>query len=105
MHTQYKLGRSDPISGRTTSWYAGGAEAEEQKQSRNIIIMPQGKAGRTRGRGRQSNREVKENEKHSRRRMRSVEGEAKELKHIMRRRIRYSENARINRNIRVSVQL
>eukprot|EP00972_Heterocapsa_arctica_P027654 4066859-Heterocapsa_arctica.AAC.1 len=62
--------------------------------------MPQGKGGRTRGRGRRSNREAKENEKHSRRRMRSIGGEAKELKHIMRRTTRYSERARTSRRIR-----
>eukprot|EP00972_Heterocapsa_arctica_P013045 1918627-Heterocapsa_arctica.AAC.1 len=67
--------------------------------------MPQGKGGRTRGRGRQSHREAKKNEKHSSRRMRSIGGEAKELKQRMRRRIRDSVRARTSRRIRERAQI
>eukprot|EP00972_Heterocapsa_arctica_P073565 10864191-Heterocapsa_arctica.AAC.1 len=66
--------------------------------------MPQGKGGRTRGRGRQSHRAAKNNEKHSSRRMRSIGGEATELTQIMRRRIRDSVRARTSIMIRKRAQ-
>eukprot|EP00972_Heterocapsa_arctica_P045648 6737881-Heterocapsa_arctica.AAC.1 len=67
--------------------------------------MPQGKGERTRGRARQSHREAKENEKHSSRRMRSIEGEAKVLNHIMRRRIHDSERAQTSNMIRTRAHI
>eukprot|EP00972_Heterocapsa_arctica_P052262 7688797-Heterocapsa_arctica.AAC.1 len=46
------------------------------------------------------NREAQKDDKHSRRRMRSIGGEAKEQKQIMWRRKRYSERARTSRRMR-----